>query len=43
MKQNSGNIRMSLIGQIKLPWITAHTREFNLSRMPNPLDTIRIK
>jgi len=43
MKQNSDNMRLSSIGQIKLFWITAHMGEFNLSHMPNPLDTIRIK
>jgi len=42
MKQNSDNMRVSLIGQNKLHWITAHTREFNLSHMPNPLDTVRM-
>jgi len=26
MKQNSDNMRVSLIGQIKLPWITVQTR-----------------
>ena len=31
------------IRQIKLHRITVHTREFNLSHMPNPLDTNRIK
>jgi len=30
MKQNSDNIPVSLIGQIKLSWIIAHTRDFNL-------------
>ena len=40
MKQNSNNIRGSLIG---LPQIAVHTREFNLSHMPNPLDTNKIK
>jgi len=43
MKQNSDNIPGTLTGQVKLPRITVHTREFNLSHMPNPLDTNRIK
>jgi len=43
MKFNSDNIRVNLIEQIKLPWITTHMREFNLSHMPNLLDTNRIK
>jgi len=42
MKQNSDNIRVSLVRQIELPWITANTREFNLSHVPNLLDTNRI-
>jgi len=43
MKQNSDNIPVNLSRQIKVPWITTHTRESNLSHMPNPLDTSIIK
>jgi len=43
MKQTSGNIRGSLIGQFELLRIIVHTAEFNLSHMPNPLDTTIVK
>ena len=37
MKKNTDNVK------IKLPWITIQMREFNLSHMPNLLDTNIIK
>ena len=43
MKQDWDNTWRGLIGQIKLPWITVHTRDFKLLHMPNQLDMNRIK